>query len=56
METKLCRFCGESHIPIYDDICMSCETILNTNTRKRPPNPYDSTEPIDDTDECDTEE
>lgn len=52
MEKKLCRFCGENHIPIYEDICGSCEAVLNTTSRKRPSNPYDSKEPIDGDDDA----
>lgn len=52
MEMKTCRFCGESQIPIDEDICASCDAILNSTSSKRPPNPYDSDEPIE---ECDEE-
>jgi len=51
METKVCRFCGESHIPIYEDICKSCEEFLNTTSRNRPVNPFDLNAPLDDSDD-----
>ena len=51
MDKKICRFCGENHIPETEDICESCDALLNSTARARPPNPYDLKEQIDDTDE-----